>query len=119
MKTILLMLALSITAAAQPKLVKYYMGFLKKGPNWTAQATAETAEIQKGHMAHLKKMHEMKKLVVAGPLGDNTEIRGILIFRGNDSMEDLQQLAAQDPAVKAGRLIVELHPWFVEENVLP
>jgi hypothetical protein len=34
-------------------------------------------------------------------------------------MEEMKALAEQDPAVKAGRLAVEIHPWFVEKGVLP
>lgn len=122
MKLLLLAFTLATAMIAQttaPKMVKYYMGFLKKGPNWSSHSAAENAEIQKGHLAHLGRMHEMGKLVVAGPFGDNGEIRGILVFRGKDSMEDLKKLAEDDPAVKAGRMVVELHPWYVQEGVLP
>lgn len=121
----LILLAVSIGAAAQeaaapaPKLVKYYMGFLKKGPKWTAQPPADGKQIQAGHMAHLKKMADAGYLVVAGPFGGDAEIRGILVFRGTTAMEEMKMLAEKDPAVEAGRLAVEIHPWYVEEGVLP
>ena len=31
----------------------------------------------------------------------------------------LGPLAATDPMVKAGRLVIELHPWMVPDGVLP
>jgi uncharacterized protein YciI len=103
---------------AKPEMIKYYLGLLVKGPKHGIQSE-DAAEIQKNHLSHLRSMWEQGKLVVAGPLGDNQNIRGILVFRGGDSMEEMKALAEQDPAVKAGRLAVEIHPWFVEKGVLP
>ena len=122
---LLLTLTLLTTLAAQnpvpqtPKLMKYYMGFLKKGPQWSSTSTPESNEIQKQHLAHLRRMHELGKLIVAGPFGDNGDIRGILVFRGKDNLDELKKLAEEDPAVKAGRMVVELHPWYVQDGVLP
>jgi hypothetical protein len=28
-------------------------------------------------------------------------------------------MAEKNPAVQAGRLVVELHPWLVQEGILP
>ena len=78
----LVMAVMLVGQDAPPKMVRYYMGFLKKGPAWGAGTKEEGAEIQKQHLAHLGRMHQMGKLVVAGPFGDNGEIRGILVFRG-------------------------------------
>lgn len=94
----------------------YIVGLLKKGPKWTAESTPATAEIQKGHLAHLGKMADMGKLVGAGPLLDNGELRGILIFNLASADEALA-LAQQDPAVTSGRLIVEVHPWLGPEGI--
>ncbi len=102
-------------ADAPPRLVKYYMAFLKKGPKWdTPPPKAELDELGKGHMGHLVAMHAAGKLLLAGPFGDNGDIRGILIFKGTDSMEEMKAFAEQDPTVKAGRMIVEIHPWYAE-----
>lgn len=122
MRLLLVGLILAVAMVGQdaaPKMVKYYMGFLKKGPAWGAGTKEEGAEIQKQHLAHLGRMHQMGKLVVAGPFGDNGEIRGILVFRGKDSLEEMKKLAEEDPAVKAGRMVVEIHPWYVQDGVLP
>jgi uncharacterized protein YciI len=97
----------------------YQLGFLKKGPKWTPEKTAETARIQEGHMAHLAAMHEAGPLVVAGPVGAGAgDLRGILVFKGI-STEEAIRMASEDPAVKAGRLAVEVVPWWVEKGVLP
>jgi uncharacterized protein YciI len=67
-------------------------------------------------MAHIGKMADSGKLILAGPFTDNGELRGMLIFRV-DSPEEAKALAEQDPAVKAGRLILEWHPWFAAKNI--
>jgi uncharacterized protein YciI len=102
-----------------PNMEMYALGFLKKGPKWTPEKTAETAKIQEGHMAHLNGMAATGKLVVAGPVGAGAgDLRGILVFKGI-STEEAVKMASEDPAVKAGRLLVEVVPWWVEKGVLP
>ena len=95
-----------------------YLAFLVRGDKWTPEKTPETAAIQKAHMDNINRLAEMKKLVVAGPFGDNGTLRGIFVFRVN-SIEEARELAATDPAVKAGRLALQIHPWLVPEGILP
>jgi uncharacterized protein YciI len=97
----------------EPKyeMTNYVLGLLRKGPN-SGQGTKEEAEkIQAGHMANIRKMAETGKLIVAGPMGDNGELRGIFIFNAK-SPDEVRDMVNRDPAIQAGRLIVELHPWF-------
>ncbi|HEY7864213.1 MAG TPA: YciI family protein [Thermoanaerobaculia bacterium] len=102
-----------------PNMEMYPLGFLKKGPKWTPEKTEQTAKIQEGHMAHLNSMAAAGKLVVAGPVGAGAgDLRGILVFKGI-TIEEAVRMASEDPAVKAGRLIVEIVPWWVEKGVLP
>lgn len=93
---------------------QYFMCFLKKGDN-REQDEKESAELQKAHLAHINQLAADKKICIAGPFGDDGEIRGILIF-ATATMEEAKQLAENDPAVKAGRLKVELHPWWAAIN---
>lgn len=95
-----------------------YLAFLVRGDKWTPEKTPETEAIQKAHMENINRLAEMKKLVVAGPFGDNGALRGIFVFRVN-SIEEARELAATDPAVKAGRLALQIHPWLVPEGILP
>jgi uncharacterized protein YciI len=90
---------------------QYVMCFLKSGPE-RSQNKEEAAEIQKGHLAHLSKLGEDKKICMAGPFGDDTALRGIVIYN-TPTVEEAEKLANEDPAVKAGRLIVELHPIWL------
>ena len=89
---------------------QYVMAFLKAGPN-RSQDSATAADLQKAHMANINRMADEGKLVVAGPFMDDGELRGIYIFNVT-SVEEAQALTATDPAVQAGRLAMELHPWY-------
>jgi uncharacterized protein YciI len=95
-----------------------YLAFLVRGDKWTPERTPQTEAIQKAHLANINKLAEMKKLVVAGPFGDNGTLRGIFVFRVS-SIEEARELAATDPAVQAGRLALQIHPWVVPEGILP
>lgn len=96
----------------------YYLVFLKSGPNRN-QSKEEAQKIQQAHLANITRLAEMGKIVIAGPLLDDSEVRGIFIFDA-DSQEEVQELCSTDPAVKAGRLIAEVHPWMSEPgNCLP
>lgn len=97
---------------------KYYFGLLKKGPLWTPAETDEVKKIQEGHMANINAMAKMGKLVLAGPFIDGGDNRGVFMFK-TESLEEAQTLCTHDPAVQAGRLIVELHPWMVTKGSLP
>jgi uncharacterized protein YciI len=107
-------------AASPLKLDLVYFGFLKRGPNRKDGdgETAEIQELQKAHLANINRLAEMKKLVVAGPFGDDGDLRGIFVFRVR-SMKEAEELAATDPMIKIDRLRLELHPWNVPDGVIP
>lgn len=88
----------------------YVMAFLKTGPNRSSDKEAAAA-LQRAHLDNIKKMAEMGKLFMAGPFLDNQEIRGIYIF-DVATIEEARALTATDPAIQAGSLIMELHPWY-------
>ena len=69
-------------------------------------------------MANIRAMWEAKKLIIAGPFEDDGEVRGVFLFQVA-SVEEARALAASDPAVKAGRLVPEIHGWWVEQATLP
>lgn len=100
------------------KMTTAYLGFLRRGAKWTPEKTPATSELQKAHLANINRLAEMKKLVVAGPFGDDTSLRGIFVFRVA-SLDEARMLAETDPAVQAGRLAIDVHPWLVPEGVLP
>lgn len=89
---------------------KYTMIFLKEGPN-RSQSEEEADKIQLAHLKYLFGLRQMGVLVVNGPLITHPEIRGVGIY-ALENMEEAVRLAEQDPAVKAGRLVVEANQYF-------
>ncbi len=67
-------------------------------------------------MANIQKMAESGKLLLAGPFADDGDLRGLFVFR-TSTLEEAKAMAEQDPAVKAGRLRLEWHPWFSAKNI--
>ncbi len=93
---------------------KYFMAFLKRGAV-TDHSPQEASKIQEGHMAHMNQMADEGKIDIAGPFGDDGEMRGIIIFNVA-TQEEVEALVAKDPAVIAGRLILEVHPWWAAKG---
>lgn len=89
---------------------RYVMAFLKAGPD-RSQDSATAAEIQRAHLANISRMAEEGTLVLAGPFLDDGTVRGIYIF-DVETLEEARALTETDPAVQAGRLEMELHPWY-------
>lgn len=104
--------------AKADKMTIAYLAFLVRGDKWTPEKTPATEAIQKAHLENIQRLADLKKLVVAGPFGDNGRLRGIFVFRV-ESLEEAKSLAATDPAVQAGRLALEIHSWVVPEGILP
>jgi len=89
---------------------QYVIAFLKAGPN-RDQDPAAAARLQNAHLANIRRMAKEGKLVLAGPFTDDGDLRGIYIFNV-PTVEEARKLTETDPAVKAGRLTLELHPWY-------
>lgn len=88
----------------------YVMAFLKAGPV-RSQDSLEAARLQRAHLDNINRMAAAGKLILAGPFLDEGEVRGIYIFNVA-TVEEAQQLTATDPAIQAGRLVMDLHPWY-------
>lgn len=89
---------------------QYVMAFLKKGPN-RDRTEEEAQKLQKAHMDNINRLAEAGKLVIAGPFLDDGEIRGIYIFDVK-TIEEAKVLTETDPAIQAGSLMMDLHPWY-------
>ncbi len=89
---------------------QYVMAFLKKGPNQN-QSPEEVQRLQLAHMENIGKLAEQRILIVSGPFMDDTELRGVYIFDVK-TVEEAEELTKTDPAIKAGRLAFEFHPWY-------
>jgi uncharacterized protein YciI len=134
MKLILTVIAimLGIPAFAQDKAAKpakprsfkmgeytmkqYYFVMLVKGKDRDKITdTAVINKLQAGHMANMDRLAKEGKLMVAGPFGDDGNWRGIFILDCETEAE-AKALLATDPAINAGRLDYEMHPWWTAMN---
>jgi uncharacterized protein YciI len=88
----------------------YVMAFLKAGPN-IDQDSVKAAKLLGAHLKNIQRMANGGKLVIAGPFLDDTQLKGIYVFNV-ESIEEAKALTESDPAIKAGRLVMELHPWY-------
>jgi len=110
--------AVSRPSPAEGDMTTVYLVLLKKGTAWTAEETDATKALQEAHMANIRKMWQDRKLIVAGPTEDPAGLRGVFVFKAA-SLDEAKALAATDPAVKAGRLMATVYPWWVEKRALP
>jgi uncharacterized protein YciI len=92
----------------------YYFVMLTTGTNRN-QDSATVAKIQQGHLANITRLYNEEKLIVAGPFLDNANWRGIFIFDAG-SKEEVEELLKNDPAISAGRLAYEIHPWMTQKG---
>lgn len=89
---------------------QYWFVMLTAGNNRTQDSVA-AAKIQEGHRANIHRLYNEGKLKVAGPFGDEGKWIGIFIFDCS-TREEAEKLLATDPAIAAGRLNFEIHPWW-------
>ena len=94
---------------------QYFIAFLKSGPN-RSQSEEEASKLQSAHLAHLGKMYELGYADISGPFGDDGDIRGITIYNV-PTLEMADSLANSDPMVKAGRLVIEIPPWWAGKGL--
>ena len=107
----------AIQRAAMPiERTDYVFGLLVKG-DAPAQSVEELKRIQEGHMANINRLAKEGKIVLAGPFVDGGDRRGVFIFKV-PTLEEAQALTDTDPAVKAGRLKIELYRWSIPKGIL-
>ncbi|EEI93244.1 hypothetical protein HMPREF0765_1156 [Sphingobacterium spiritivorum ATCC 33300] len=91
---------------------KYILVILKTGANTTTDKTFIN-ESFRGHLQNINRLVEQGKLIVAGPLGKNTNnYRGIFILNNINTLDEAKEILQTDPAVKAGLLDIELFNWY-------
>ena len=92
------------------------MAFLKRGPN-RSQDSATAAKLQQAHLANIGRLAKEGKLILAGPFMADGDLRGIYLFDVT-TIEEAKALTETDPAIKVGRLVMELHPWYGSAAVM-
>ena len=88
----------------------YVMALLKAGPN-RDRPREEAQKLQAAHRANINRLAAEGKLVLAGPFADDGVLRGIYVF-DVPTVAEAEALTRTDPAIQAGQLVMELHPWY-------
>jgi uncharacterized protein len=83
---------------------------LASAPNYPDE---ELERIQREHLAYYAGLREAGHVVTNGPVDGQPDpsLRGLAFYR-TGSLERSRQLAEADPAVRAGRLAVEIMTWY-------
>lgn len=107
-------------ANAPAKFEKHYLVLLLRPENPPTFSDEEGARIQSEHLGHLTKLWKDGDALVAGPfeVPDDERMRGLVLFRGDLTVEEVRALAEADPAVQAGRLEVKVLPWWHAEGAV-
>ena len=95
------------------KLVQATLVIVKKGPRWAAHAP----DLAAAHAAHLRRLETEGALALSGALSDAGDKLEVLMLRTADAKE-AAALFAEDPAVRAGHMTVELHPQYLADGIL-
>ncbi len=100
--------------ALPPGMKQYWFVMLKKGPK-RDHPPGEAQRLQAGHMANIQAWAERGQLQIAGPFMDDGDWRGIFILDVPDRAA-AEAMCIDDPAVQAGRLVCEIHPWLSQKG---
>jgi uncharacterized protein YciI len=87
--------------------------FLVRPPDAPDLPDEEAAAVQDAHLAHQSALAEQGHVLVAGPLTgqDDEDLRGICVL--SVDAERARELYRDDPAVRAGRLAIQVATWLV------
>ena len=89
---------------------RYWLVLLQKGPTRN-QDSISAEKIQSAHMANINRLAKEGKLIMAGPIGIEDDLRGIFLMNCADSTE-VENFVKTDSAVITGRLIMKYYPWW-------
>ena len=93
---------------------QYWLVFLYSG-GVRSQDSVASARIQQAHMNNIERLAAEGKIIMAGPMGDKGNLRGIFIMDGKDSTEIANHIKVGSASV-TGRLRFEIRPWWTAKG---
>lgn len=103
-----------VDTAQKTEMKQYWLVFLLKGPN-RDQDSITGEKIQEAHIKNIHRLAGLGKIVIAGPMGYDKDLRGIFIMDCKDSLEAASYINT-DTAVVTGRMRFEIHPWWTAKG---
>ncbi|HEX8973229.1 YciI family protein [Oryzihumus sp.] len=94
-------------------LESYELVVLRRPADATPYDEATLERLQTEHLAYLASLRQAGHVVTNGPVLDQPDasLRGLTFFC-TGSLDRARELAEADPAVRAGRLAVEVMTWW-------
>lgn len=102
------------TTVYSNEMKRFWLVLLQKGPNRN-QDSISAEKIQAAHMANINRLAKEGKLIMAGPIGIEDDLRGIFLMNCADSTE-VENFVKTDSAVITGRLIMKYYPWWTAKG---
>ena len=88
----------------------YTLVLLWAGPH-RDQDEGEQERLQRAHLRHMFTLRREGRLLLNGPVLDDSDLVGVCIYAGTD-VEAVRARSEADPSVQAGRMRVDVRPWF-------
>jgi uncharacterized protein len=97
----------------------YELVMLRRPPDAPSYDEATLQQIQSEHLAYHAALREAGWVATNGPVSDQVDqsLRGLTFYR-TGSLEEARRLAEDDPAVRAGRLAVDVMRWYCPEGTI-
>jgi uncharacterized protein YciI len=98
-------------------MITLQLGLLRRGPKATDAATPALDQLHVAHVRGILDGLASGELATAGPFSDGGDLRGVVVFRSDSTTA--RRRALEDPAVRAGELAIEMHPWWSAYGNMP
>ena len=102
------------TSVYSGEMKRFWLVHLMKGPIRN-QDSVSRVKIQAAHIANIVRLAKEGKIIMAGPIGVESELQGIFLMNCKDSTE-VESIVKTDTAVITGRLIMKYYPWWCEKG---
>ncbi len=102
------------TTVYTQEMKRFWLVLLQIGPNRN-QDSISAEKIQAAHMANINRLAKDGKIIMAGPIGVEGDLRGIFLMNCADSTE-VENFVKTDSAVITGRLIMKYYPWWTAKG---
>jgi len=102
------------TSVYSGEMKRFWLVHLLKGPNRN-QDSASRVKIQAAHIANIVRLAKEGKIIMAGPIGAESDLQGIFLMNCKDSSE-VESFVKTDTAVITGRLVMKYYPWWCEKG---
>jgi uncharacterized protein YciI len=101
------------------ELEAFELVLLRRPPHATPYDDETHERIQREHLAYMGSLRDAGQIVTNGPVLDQPDesLRGLVFYR-TGSLEEARRFAEGDPAVRAGRLAVEVMTWLCPPGMM-